>query len=150
MLNYNNETMKRVIKSIAILFVLCTFGYQAPALTFVGHSLKIACTEDVLGGAYVTLADKFGGEIGTKELKTVRVLGIAGCAQGSKVYAFVLEIKSKGKTKRFIGDSNSLSKEILNNLGVLNKGDTFIFTKIKANLPTGGKIDALGRTFTVV
>lgn len=110
----------------------------------------ITCNSDVLGGAYVTLADKFGGEITTKELKTVKELGIAGCAKGSKVYAFILEIKSKGNTKRFTGDSNSLSKEILYNLGTLTKGDSFIFTKIKANLPTGGKIDALGRTFTVV
>lgn len=134
--------MKNLLKLMLILVFMMVIISKSTA--------DVPCNLDGPGGAYVTLADKFGGEISTKELKTVRELGIAGCAKGSKVYAFILEIKSKGKMKRYTGDSNSLSKEILYNLGILTKGDTFIFIEIKANLPTGGKIDALGRTFTVV
>ena len=115
-------------------------------------SIEATCNSDLdlLGGAYVTLADKFGGEISTEDLSTVKELGIAGCAAGSKVYTFNLEIKINGGLKKFVGESNTLSEEIIAAFGKLKKGDSFIFTKIRAHLPSGGKIDALGRTFTVI
>ena len=140
--------MKKTISSITILLFVSAIYFQA--LAYGKDSQKVNCIDAVVGGAYLTFADKFGGEINREELRSTTELGVAGCAAGSKIYTFKLVIKSSGNIKRFSGESYVLSSEILKSLKSLQPGDSFEFTEIKAHLPTGSRIDALGRLFTVV
>lgn len=102
------------------------------------------------GGAYLTYAGKFGGELTTTDLKENSTLGIEGCAKGSKILKYTLEVTSKGKTQLVKSENDQLSKEALNLLRSLEKGDEFIFKNMKAELPTGGTVDVMGRKFVVV
>lgn len=103
-----------------------------------------------LGGAYCTIADKFGGETTLKELQNIKQIGIAGCAQGSKIYSFALEITKNGRVSTFNGSSHKLTQQILNNLKSLKSGDSFVFRKMKAHLPNGENVDVMGKPFVVV
>jgi hypothetical protein len=146
--------MKSMFKSFATLVFLVGFAYQAPLkCESISDSANISmqdCNGDISGGAYVTFAGKFGGEINKNEIQSTTELGIAGCAVGSKIYKFNLIIESRGETVSYKGESYVLSEEILKSLRSLQQGDTFEFTEIKAHLPNGGKIDALGRKYTIV
>ena len=144
--------MKSAISFSASLLFLIGMINQSPAsiICATNGNINTISVEEVLGGAYLTYADKFGGEISNEELRTTTELGIAGCAVGSKIYAFNLVVKANGKTRRFVRKSYVLSKEILKSLQSLKPGDTFKFTEIRVTLPSGSKIDALGRTFTIV
>ena len=116
MSNLNIKTMKKVIISMAILF-FNGLANQAQALTNneaeMYNSLESACLEEAVGGAYLTFADKFGGEINRDELNSTTEIGVAGCAAGSKIYAFGLLVKKNGTTTKFVGKTYKLSKEIL-------------------------------------
>ena len=146
--------MKKVIQSVVIVLFLIGASNQLSAKsnckTENNNVTALECMEDAVGGAYLTFAGKFGGEINQEELKSTTELGIEGCAHGSKIYAFNLEIRSGGEVKKVKGESYKLTKEVLKTFRELKVGDTFEFNEIKAHLPTGGKIDAIGRTFTVV
>lgn len=102
------------------------------------------------GGAYLTFAGKFGGELTKQELKENSTLGIEGCAKGSEILKYTLEITSKGKTQLIQADNNQLSTTTIKLLRALDKGDSFIFKNMKAKLPTGGTVDVIGREFVVV
>ena len=103
-----------------------------------------------LGGAYLMYAGKFGGELTRQELKEHSTLAIEGCAKGSKILKYTLEIKKNGKTQVVQSQSDQLSDQTLNLLRSLEKGDEFIFTNMKARLPEGSTVDVLGRKFVVV
>ncbi len=147
--------MKNGFKSLAtFLFLVGVVGQvQSKAINIpceADNTASLDCVANLPGGAYLTFAGKFGGEINKSELSSTTELGIAGCAVGSKIYDFSLKINFGGETVSFKGDTYVLSKEILKNLRELTPVDTFEFTEIKAYLPSGSKIDALGRIFTII
>ncbi|MEO1213072.1 MAG: hypothetical protein AAFY45_06105 [Bacteroidota bacterium] len=98
------------------------------------------------GGAYLTLAGKFGGNISLAELNATCKLGIEGCAKGSKIFQYSLYINNKV----YKGNSHSLSDDAIAHLQKLEKGDEFHFSRIRAKLPEGRNVDVLARKFTVV
>ena len=105
---------------------------------------------EITGGAYLTFAGKFGGEVTKQELAAHRQVGIAGCAAGSEILQFTLYISHKGKTTPFSSKSCELSDAMQQQLRSLVAGDSFYFERIQAKLPEGGKVEVHARKFTVV
>ena len=106
--------------------------------------------EAMFGGAYLQFASKMGGEITKKDVSTHSVLGVEGCARGSRIYQFTLYITRDGKTRTFQAKSNRLSGEMMTELRKLSVGDEFEFKKVKAYLPNGkDSVDVWGKKFTV-
>ena len=133
--------MKKSKKVLVLLAALATF-------LFIPDTQAYNATET--GGAYATMAGKFGGELTKKEIQQCKEVGVAGCAEGSKIYKFDLYIYSGGKTTRFSGSSNVLTTDISGKLNALKKGDSFEFKRIKAHLPNGNSVDVVGRKFVIV
>ena len=137
------------------LFYVITLGI---ALFFTGGLFSFstdgnipAAEEEVIGGAYLTFANKFGGTVTQKDLNRTNEIGVDGCAKGSKIFQFKLKITKEGKTTSYEGTSPRLTKIMLKDLRNLSKGDEFIFKRIKAYLPDGeSKVDVWGKKFTVV
>lgn len=103
------------------------------------------------GGAYLVFAGKFGGEVTTDQLQEQRELGVEGCARGSRIFTFTLEVTRAGKTTAFSSRSNVLSDDMRAALRALRAGDTFEFKRIRAYLPNGkDAVDVHSRTFVVV
>jgi hypothetical protein len=104
-----------------------------------------------VGGAYLTFAGEFGGEITLKKIKATNMLGVAGCASGSLIKKFTVKIHRKNKrTQTFNGKSHLLTKQIKSALKEMKSGDTFQFSRVTARLPTGGIVDVTCRTFRVI
>lgn len=139
-----------MMKSVAVLFVLTGVMNFAMAKSERSKINVEKCIINIAGGAYATFAGKFGGEISHNELIKNSKVGVAGCAEGSLIFKFNLTINSKDKSKEFSGTSHKLTDDMLKSLRLLKKGDSFEFKKIRAQLPTGGKIDVVGRIFTIV
>ena len=136
--------MKNAFKILtAVLFVTISF-IKLEAIN------RHESTITKLGGAFCTFAGKFGGEVTLKELKNTGQIGVAGCAEGSEIYLFTLEITKNGKRSTYHGKSHKLTQEILNKLRLLDKGDSFVFKNMKAHLPIGGDVDVMGRPFVVI
>ena len=114
------------------------------------HATYIECLDDLTGGAYLTFAGKFGGEVDRNVLNETSQVGVAGCAAGSQIFKYTLHINANGRKSVFKGESHLLTDEILTSLRSLKKGDKFEFKEIRAQLPSGSKVDVLGRVFTVV
>lgn len=103
------------------------------------------------GGAYLTIAGKFGGDISKKEILGHKELNVDGCAVGSRIFTYTIDINKGGSLSTFKSESNVLTKEILGKLKELNTGDSFEFKKIKAYLPNGKDIvDVHSKKFVVV
>ncbi len=103
------------------------------------------------GGAYLTFAGKFGGELTTKDLKKYKKVEVSGCAKGSKIFKFTLHIVKKGKHKTHRTQSSNLTATMLRDLQTLTKGDKFYFKNVEAHLPNGkDKVDVHTRTFTII
>lgn len=136
--------MKRS-KFISSLIVMLLF-LVAPAINSKAETSK----SDDIGGAYALFAKKFGGELTLREIRATKELGIAGCAAGSAFTKFTLVLNKKGKTSRYNATDGKLTAEMIKGLGGLNKGDTFELVNMKAKLPTGGKVDVMGKVYTVV
>lgn len=103
------------------------------------------------GGAYLTFAEKFGGDVTPHDLQRTSEIGVAGCAKGSKIFQFDLKITKNGKTVSFKGTSPKLTSDMLTALRSLSKGDEFIFKKVRAYLPDGkSEVDVWGKKFMVV
>jgi len=131
-----------VITLFVALFVLLTDpGTKANASIF---------NKTTVGGAYATFAGKFGGELNRHELESTTEIGIAGCAAGSIILKFTIIINKDDTNIEFDGTSNKLTPEMLKQIRDLKKGDTFVFKNMRAQLPTGGKVDVVGKRFTVV
>jgi hypothetical protein len=104
-----------------------------------------------IGGAYLTFAGEFGGDITLKKMNATNQLGVAGCASGSLITKFTLKVKRKNKRVQTIsGTSHQLNKHIKSILEELEVGDTFQFSKVKAKLPNGRSVDVICRNFTVI
>ena len=104
-----------------------------------------------VGGAYLTYADKFGGEVTKEDLNTCQEVKIVGCAAGSKIVTLNLYITRNGKAISHKSNTGNLTKEMLKDLGTLEAGDYFEFKRIRAQLP-GKKsvVDVATRKFVVV
>jgi hypothetical protein len=103
------------------------------------------------GGAYVIFAGKFGGEITKKEITEHKSLKVDGCAVGSRIFKFTLDITHDGKTTSLQTESDKLTKDMLTHLNALQVGDEFEFRKTQAYLPNGKDVvDVMGRKFVVV
>jgi hypothetical protein len=126
---------------LAALMFIATAGIQSNAATK---------TTDVLGGAYALFAEKFGGELTLKEIRATKELGIAGCAAGSTFTKFTLVLYKKGKSSRYNATDGKLTKNMIKELSGLNKGDTFELVNMRAKTPEGGKVDVMGKVYTVV
>ena len=136
--------MKRS-KFISSAIVMLMF-LAAPAIN---SNARISNTDE-LGGAYALFAEKFGGELTLKQIRATKELGIAGCAAGSSFTKFTLVLYKKGKASRFNATDGKLTKAMITGLSGLNKGDTFELVNMRAKLPEGGKIDVVGKIYTVV
>jgi len=140
------------MKKLMILFTLV-------ALTVINTESIIAHTqcaptvdriEDVLsGGAYLTIAGKFGGKITKSKLAKITTLDIQGCAAGAKIFQFVLVINCGGTSTSIKGDSGKLTMEIRQELMDLSKGDEFWFTDVKAHLNSRTDVDVWAKKFIV-
>ena len=104
-----------------------------------------------IGGAYLTFAGEFGGEITLKKMNATNKLGVAGCAAGSLITKFTLKIKRQHqRVQTFKGTSHLLNKQLKSVLKELKTGDTFEFSKVRAKLSTGSSVDVICRTFSVI
>ena len=136
--------MKRS-KFISSAIVMLLF-LAAPALD---SNARISNTDE-FGGAYALFAEKFGGELTLKQIRATKELGIAGCAAGSAFTKFTLVVYKKGKSSRYNATDGKLTKAMIKGLDGLNKGDTFELVNMRAKTPQGGKIDVMGKVYTVV
>ena len=74
-----------------------------------------------------------------------------GCAVGSRIFTYTIDINKGGTICTFKAESNTLSKEMLAKMKELNTGDSFEFKKIKAYLPNGkDMVDVHSKKFVVV
>jgi len=104
-----------------------------------------------VGGAYLTFAGEFGGEITLKKMSATNKLGVAGCAAGSLITKFTLKIKRQHqRVETFKGTSHLLNKHLKSVLKELKTGDTFEFSKVRAKLSTGSSVNVVCRTFSVI
>ena len=103
------------------------------------------------GGAFLTIAGKFGGDISKKEIFKNQELGVDGCAVGSRIFTYTIDLNKGGTISTFKAESNVLTKEILIKMKEMNTGDSFEFKKIKAYLPNGkDMVDVHSKKFVVV
>ena len=72
------------------------------------------------------------------------------CALGSAFTIFTLVLYKKGKSSGHYATDGKLTKNMIKELSGLNKGDTFELINMKAKTPEGGKIDVIGKIYTVV
>lgn len=134
--------MQVIIKKLLLLSTVLLF-----TCSFVGNQVIPMPP----GGAYAIFSGKFGGEITKKEIAEHQKLSVDGCAKGSRIFKFTLEVTKNGKTSSFQNDSNVLTKEMITKLKELSPGDAFEFTKTKAYLPNGKDVvDVHGKKFVVV
>lgn len=129
--------------SAFLLFAFLVLGYQP----FVNASP----VSSSIGGAYLVFADKMGGEISPKTIRTQCELAVAGCAKGSKIFTFTLVITKSGKRTTMKTNSNELTAAMRDLLQSLSTGDSFEFKRIEAYLPNGkDKVDVFAKPFRVV
>jgi hypothetical protein len=108
-------------------------------------------SEEFVGGAYLVFAGKNGGSITKSEMRGQTELSVEGCAKGSKIFTYTLEIHAGGKTRSLEAKSNKLTTEMVTALQSLKVGETFQFKSMKAQLPEGKDIvDVSSEKFTVV
>ena len=145
------------MKNHIIPFILITGLVLISAITTArlnAHTIltKAASPSEIstVGGAYLTFAGKFGGELSKEDLQKHKEINVRGCANGSRIFQFTLNITRDGKTKVYTGKSHQLSAEMLTQIKSLSSGDMFHFEDIKAHLPSGGEVDVHARKFVVV
>lgn len=137
--NVMKSTVKNFLFATSALLLTCSFteitrlNPPAPA-----------------GGAYVVFAGKFGGEITKQEMEGQTSLGVDGCARGSRIFQFTLEVKKSGRTSTYSAKSNNLSNEMTSALRSLSVGDEFEFKNMKAYLSNGKDVvDVHGKAFKI-
>lgn len=144
------NAIKNFLLSAAALLLTCSFA-NGPVANDAAAPGKPVLGEMPVGGAYVIFAGKFGGNITKKEMTGQRELAVDGCAKGSKIVRFTLEITKSGQTTSLKTESNVLTQEMLNKLKALSVGDGFEFKHTKAHLPNGkDMVDVHGKKFVVV
>jgi hypothetical protein len=132
--------------------LLLTYPFvQGPAMLHDVTSQESMGSEMSFGSAYLMFAGKFGGEITKREIEEQTAVSVDGCATGSRIFKFTLDVTKGGKMTSLEGGSSVLTKEILSSLKSLSKGDEFEFRKSKAYLPNGKDVvDVQGKKFVVV
>lgn len=141
--------MKNKVQNL--IFAITVLFFTGGLFSFSTNEIIPATESEIIGGAYLTFADKFGGTVTYKDLNRTSEIGVAGCAKGSKIFQFKLKITKSGKTTSYVGISPKLTKTMLADLRSLSKGDEFIFKKVKAYLPDGeSEVDVWGKKFIVV
>lgn len=144
------KKIKKTLFSGILLLLTCSFS-EAPALNPESAAGASALRELPFGGAYVIFAGKFGGEITRREIARHHDLKVDGCATGSRIFTFTLDVTKDGKTTSLKTESNVLTKEMVTHLTSLMPGDEFEFSNTKAYLPNGKDVvDVQGKTFVVV
>ncbi len=142
-----------VLFTCAALSILTTESMTAhtPNRAAIDDITDASCYKDALtGGAYLTIAGKFGGEITKSELAENTSLEIQGCAAGAKIFQFEIVIKKGGKSQSLKGDSNTLTKDMHKILRGLSKGDEFTFKNVKAHLNSADDVDVWAKKFVIV
>ena len=94
----------------------------------------------MLGGAYLVFAGKRGGVVSKNDIGAQRELAVEGCAKGSRIFKFTLQVTKGGQMTSYKTDSNVLTTEMETKLKSLGKGDSFEFVEIKAYLPGGKEV----------
>jgi hypothetical protein len=144
------STIKNLFLSAAVVLLACSFA-EGPATCTTGNADLPALKATPVGGAYLVFANKMGGEITQKEIAGQNKLGVDGCARGSRIFQYTLNVTKRGRTSSYRAKSNILSKEMLTQLNSLSAGDEFEFKKIQAYLPNGKDVvDVHARKFTIV
>ena len=142
--------MKKNLFLGTILLITCSF-INGPGDVENSHSNGVSLSEEFYGGAYIIFAGKFGGEITQREIAEDQALTVDGCAAGSRIFKFTLDITQTGKTTSLDSESGKLTGSMINRLKSLQPGDEFEFQKTKAYLPNGKDIvDVMGKKFVVV
>jgi hypothetical protein len=135
------KSLKSLLLSAFVIAGMCSF-VAAP---------NPEAGAELPGGAFLTIAGKFGGEISKKEVLKTKELGVDGCAVGSKIFTYTIDINKGGTISTFKEESNTFSKEIIMKMKELNTGDSFEFKKVKAYLPNGkDQVDVHSKKFVVV
>jgi hypothetical protein len=140
--------MEKLIFAVATILLTGLF-YQT-ADSHVSMDSKETLDADLIGGAYLVFAGKFGGELSKKDIANTKTLTVEGCAKGSVIYQFDLKITKNGKTKTYTGKSNQLTEEMHAQLKQLSVGDEFTFKNTKARLPKEGIVDVWAKKFTII
>lgn len=138
------------LKKLAVVTIFLLIADYAPAMESSDMFHSLPTTDVIYGGAYLTFAGKFGGEISKTDLGKYQKLGVEGCAKGSTITQFTITLVSGDKTLVFSNRSDVLDKKILNALKQLKKGDVFTFKNVKAKLPSGDMVDVHCREFVMV
>ncbi|HZV69415.1 MAG TPA: hypothetical protein VFG10_07725 [Saprospiraceae bacterium] len=141
-------TIKNLLFSVVIICLSSSF-VSGPVMNdpITKEGISTAIT---FGGAYLYFAGKYGGEIKKKDLAGQKELKVEGCAKGSKIISYTLEINKRGTKSAFSGRSNVLSDEMVTKLQGLEPGDTFEFKEVKATMPnTKDVVDVHGQKFVV-
>lgn len=103
------------------------------------------------GGAYLVLADKFGGNLSQEDLASTNIIEVEGCAKGSKITRYKLLVVKDSKKTRFKGDNNRITDEAYKLLKSLKEGDYFEFSDVEAKLPNSNStVDVWAKKFFVV
>ena len=138
-----------------VLTILCIGTLSAfvprPVISETTDRNETISSETAIGGAFLVFAGKHGGNISKSELRGQTELKVDGCAKGSKIFAFTLEVNHKGKVSKLQAKSNVLTTDMVTALNGLNAGDSFEFTSTKAYLPNGkDEVDVHSQKFVVV
>jgi len=144
--------MKNAIKNLlfsAVIICLSSSFVSGPVMND-SVSKEGISTATSFGGAYLYFAGKYGGEIKKKDLAGQKELKVEGCAKGSRIISYTLEVNKRGTKSSLSGRSNVLSDEMVSKLQSLEAGDTFEFREMKATMPNGKDIvDVHGQKFVV-
>jgi hypothetical protein len=135
------------------LISLVTFlsgSFRDAPFTNLASGIDEISVDSPSGGAFLTFAGKFGGEVTKKDIESNRELGVDGCARGSKIFTYTLDVNKGGRIQTFQASSNVLSSEMHSKLKSLTAGDSFEFRQIKAYLPNGKDVvDVHAKKFIV-
>jgi hypothetical protein len=144
------NTFVNLLLALTGLFITSAFS-SGPITPNDSLVKEIIVNASPLGGAFLVYAGKYGGEITKKEIAGQRELKVDGCAKGSRIFSFTLEVTKKGTKTTLQAKSNVLTDEMMSKLLSLTPGDTFEFKSMKAYMPNGKDIvDVRSEKFVVV
>ncbi|MCB0628582.1 MAG: hypothetical protein R2824_25710 [Saprospiraceae bacterium] len=145
------KTFSSLLFTALLALLFCSFTGGPVGNNSNPAAEKISVDDLSFGGAYLVFGKKYGGEITKKQFAGQRQLGVDGCAAGSRIFTYQLQITHAGKTAYYSAESNMLSEDMVAKLKSLVQGDTFQFKKIQAYLPNGKDVvDVHSREFVVV
>lgn len=144
------KNIMNFLLSGAVMLLACSFT-GSPVVHPETTSEVSAIDAVPVGGAYLMFAGKFGGEITRKEIAEHQDIQVDGCAKGSRIFKFNLDITQGGKVTSLQSETGTLTKAMLTKLKSLSSGDAFEFKKTKAYLPNGKDVvDVHAKKFVVV